>query len=169
MTHAEFNGFYKQEYARIFRICLGYTSGDRLLAEEWTQQVFIRIWEHISGFRGESKLSTWMYRVAVNTCLQNLRSAQRRKERPQDPALLSQSEAAAPDPAKDEAREERLKLVFRYAEQMTPTNRTILLLALEGIPQKEISGVTGLSHQAVRTRLHRIKADIQKQWKNESI
>jgi RNA polymerase sigma-70 factor (ECF subfamily) len=169
MTHAEFDSLYKKEYGRMFRVCLGYASGDREKAREWTQQVFIRIWEHIANFRGDSKLSTWMYRVAVNTCLQNLRTARRRKERPLDPTLLPDSGAGEAGAGPEEPLEDRLKRVYRYAEGLTPTNRTILLLALEGVPQKEIAGITGLSHQAVRTRFHRIKADVKKQRKNESI
>ena len=166
MTTSEFDTLYAREYPRIFRMCIGYASGDTLLAEEWTQDVFIRIWEHIGGFRGESQLSTWIYRVTVNTCLQHLRASRRRPERARDPAQIPQSEdVTTQDSEAPATREHRLRALYQCINDMKPTNRTIILLELEGVAQKEIADVTGLSHQAVRTRIHRIKADISKKLK----
>lgn len=62
-------------------------------------------------------------------------------------------------------REQRLQALYRCINDLNHTNRTIVLLELEGMPQKEIAEVTGLSHQAIRTRIHRIKAEIQKKLK----
>jgi RNA polymerase sigma-70 factor (ECF subfamily) len=166
MTKSEFDSLYTQEYPRIYRMCLGYASGDPHLAEEWTQDVFIRIWEHIGGFRGESQLSTWIYRVTVNTCLQNLRAARRRPERARDPEQISQKEDTTTlDREALATWEQRLQALYRCINDLNHTNRTIVLLELEGIPQKEIAEVTGLSHQAIRTRIHRIKAEIQNKLK----
>ncbi len=170
MTEKEFDSLYKKEHPRILRICRGYTSGDSLLAEEWAQEVFIRIWQHIHTFQGKSQLSTWIYRIAVNTCLQNLRTARRRREQPQDPERIPQAEDTGSAEMEEKAeKEERLRALYRYIDEMMPTNRTIILLELEGVPQKEIAEITGLSHQAIRTRMHRIKADIQKQWNHEYV
>lgn len=162
-----FETIYKEHYPRIWRICMGYAGGDADLARDLTQEVFIRVWENLSKFRGESQLSTWMYRIAVNTSLLELR----RKKRGMRTVALEQlpepQEANQPEEHREQA--ERIRRLYQAIEQLLPTNRTIALLELEGVPQKEIAEVTGLSHAAVRTRVHRIKNELLKIMKDGTI
>ena len=75
MTHLEslFRDLYQTNYPKVYRLCLGYMKGNSTQANELCQEVFIKVWENLSSFRQESAISTWVYRITVNTCLLYLR------------------------------------------------------------------------------------------------
>jgi RNA polymerase sigma-70 factor, ECF subfamily len=73
---AAFEKLYRTNVSRIYTICLR-ISADRIKAEELTQDVFVKVWEKLNTFKGESKFSTWIYRIAVNTSLLELRNRKR--------------------------------------------------------------------------------------------
>src|SRR5690606_17817584 len=66
-TH-NFDQLYKEFSPRIYKLCLSY-SGDRLFADDLHQETWIAVWNSLPKFRGESKIGTWIYRIAINTCL----------------------------------------------------------------------------------------------------
>ena len=68
-----FEELYKRHYNQVLRLCLGYVAGDQNLALDLVQEVYIKVWEHWDSFKGNSQRSTWLYRITVNTCLQQLR------------------------------------------------------------------------------------------------
>ncbi|WP_088340022.1 RNA polymerase sigma factor [Robiginitalea sediminis] len=162
-----FESIYREHYPRVRRICLGYAGGNANWAQDMAQEVFIRVWQNLDAFRGESKLSTWIFRIAVNTCLVELRNARR--------GMKTVGLEGVPVPAPEESdpgkREhpDRIASLYRAIDGLRPTNRTIALLELEGVPQQEIASITGLSHAAVRTRVHRIKNELLKLLKDESL
>lgn len=163
-TAPEFETIYREQYPRVKRICLGYAGGSHARADDLTQEVFIRVWQNLSNFRGDSAVSTWIYRIAVNTCLLHLRK--KGKEVPVD------SLGDYPEPDADEAQTvsgkdpERIRHLYRCIDTLPPGNRSVILLALEGLPQEEIAAITGLSHGAVRTRVHRIKQQLLKEMQS---
>ena len=61
---------------RVFRLCCMY-SGDEDLRKDLMQDIFIRVWENMNSFRGEAAMSTWIYRIALNTCLTHVRTIKR--------------------------------------------------------------------------------------------
>ncbi len=71
-----FEILYRQNVARIYALCLR-ISADKNIAEELTQDVFVKAWENLNSFREESLFSTWLYKIAVNTSLQELRKRKR--------------------------------------------------------------------------------------------
>lgn len=75
-----FASLYDTHATRVHAICLG-LSGDRAAAAELTQDVFVRMWEKLSAYRGESSFATWLHRVAVNTVLESKRTDRRRSIR----------------------------------------------------------------------------------------
>lgn len=75
-----FAALYDAHAPRVHAVCLG-LSGDRAAAAELTQDVFVRVWEKLSAYRGESSFATWLHRVAVNTVLESKRSDRRRSVR----------------------------------------------------------------------------------------
>lgn len=72
-----FDDLYKNYYLFVFRICRKIV-GDSL-AEDVTQDTFIKIWKHLKKFKGQAKLATWIYRIAVNECLMTIRDDNRKK------------------------------------------------------------------------------------------
>jgi RNA polymerase sigma-70 factor (ECF subfamily) len=153
---------YEENYPKVMRLCMGYTVGDESLAKDLAQETFIKVWQNLEGFRNESGLSTWIYRICVNTCL-----AEIRRERKKDKNL--QIDNLQVSDASDNATEKENMLVQLYEciNKLTSTNKAIILLELEGLPQLEISEIMGIKHEAIRTRIHRIKQQLTKCVHNE--
>lgn len=158
-----FEDLYQTNYPKVIRICLGYVNGDEDLAKDLAQEVFIKVWEHLPDFRNEAAISTWIYRITVNTCLLQLRVKKRtiRVER-LDKVGEEMEEVYF-------SQENQLKQLYACILKLSEENKGIILLELEGLPQKEIASITGLSHEVVRVRLHRIKNSLTNCVKNEDI
>lgn len=152
----DFKRLYEGNYSKIMRLCLGYVSGNQDMAKDLTQEVFIKVWSNLASFRNESSITTWLYRIAVNTCLMNLRKM--KKQRYMDNSL----EESQLDEETPKIKERQFKEMYRCIDALAPTSKAIILMELEGLPQKEIAQVMGFKHEAIRTRIHRIKNELSK-------
>lgn len=148
---SDFQQIYKENYPKVIRLCLGYVKGNEALAKDLTQEVFVKVWQHLDGFREQSKISTWIYRITVNTCLQELRKKKYLALKIDVPVEKSSN------PLETEARFESM---YRCINKLSAENKSILLLELEEVPQVEIAEIIGISHAAIRTRIHRIKEQL---------
>jgi RNA polymerase sigma-70 factor (ECF subfamily) len=160
-TETDFNQVYNSYAHKVFRLCLGYASGNEELAKEWQQETFIKVWNHRKSFQAKSSLSTWIYRIAVNTCLSDLRKS--KKHTPINENIL---ETEMTD-AKNEKQEVQIEKMYHCINQLTQNNKTIILLELEDTPQATIAETLGVAHGALRTRLSRIRKSLLKCITNE--
>jgi len=151
-----FQTIYNANYSKVVRLCLGYVNGDEALAKDLAQEVFIKVWQHLASFRGEAQISTWIYKIAVNSCLLFLRNQKKFRKKVLDEEVY---EAIAEETDQDVSQAD-MDQFYKCIEQLSGLNKTILLLTLEGLPQKEIAAITGLSNQALRVRVHRIKNEL---------
>lgn len=151
-----FEEIYKANYPKVIRLCLGHVNGDSMLAKDLAQDVFIKVWEHLESFRNESNISTWIYRITVNTCLTNIRN----KKRIRFSNNLDDIQNAEENLEEDQ--ESNVSKLYSCINSLNKTNKSIILLELEGLPQKDIAEVMGLSHEAIRVRVHRIKNELTK-------
>jgi RNA polymerase sigma factor (sigma-70 family) len=152
--HQAFTVIYNQQYAKIFRLCKGYFNGDEATAIDAAQEVFIKVWQHMEEFRNESSISTWIYRIAVNTCLLYLRKASTRKEL---------KTATVPDGAYeqyDPVTEQRLQKMYNCIQQLDETGRLIILMVLDGVSYGEIAAITGITEDTLRVKIYRIKKSL---------
>jgi len=158
MEHSQsnFEMIYQQNYQRVVRICLGYVGGDDDLAKDLTQEVFIKVWKQLGSFRNEASLPTWIYRITVNTCLLQLR---KKKFSKRGDMLDNLTETENENHLNNE---NQLRQMYRCIDKLSKDNKGIILLELEGLPQKEIAEIMGLSHEAIRVRVHRIKNSLTK-------
>jgi RNA polymerase sigma factor (sigma-70 family) len=153
---------YQDNYAKIIRLCMGYTAGNESLAKDLTQETFIKVWQNLDSFRNESGMNTWIYRICVNTCLAEIRKKRKKpKNVPYDTIQVSDSTATGSE------REDMLLQLYACIDKLSGTNKAIILLELEGLPQIEISRIIGIKHEAIRTRIHRIKNQLIKCANNE--
>lgn len=155
ISEEQFNAIYQSHYARVNRLCLGYTSGNAALSKDLTQDVFIKVWQNLETFKNQSNISTWIYRIAVNTCLLELRKKKSVR------LIEAHNQPTDSEDYSDE-REKKLQQLYKCITRLETTNKSIILLELEGVPQKEIAQIIGLSHEAVRVRIHRIKQELTK-------
>ncbi|NMH89286.1 RNA polymerase sigma factor [Flavivirga algicola] len=154
---SKFDTIYTTNYPKVIRLCLGYSNGDDMLAKDLAQEVFIKVWENLKSFRKESSISTWIYRITVNTCLVSLRN----KKTVDVSDHLSYLENTDDSPTETD-KELKLKQLYHCINKLNKDGKGIILLELEGLPQKEIAEIMGLSHEAVRVRVHRIKNQLTK-------
>lgn len=152
---ATFEEIYNLYAPQIYRVCLGYTN-DADQAKDLVQETFIAVWKNLPGFRNESQISTWIFRIATNHCLRAL-EVSRRMPRTELPFHLADSA--------DESPEEKLKILYKCIAELEETDRIIISLELEGLPQAEIAAVVGISSGNVRVKIHRIKEKLAQKFK----
>ncbi|MFN5168823.1 MAG: RNA polymerase sigma factor [Cyclobacteriaceae bacterium] len=151
---AKFNELFDKHYAKVFRLCKGYFNGNEELASDSTQEVFVKIWESLDSFRGESNISTWIYRISVNTCLLYLRKQSTKNEK----ATTIFPSIAAEQYSFEE--EEKLHKMYGCIQKLEEKDKMITLMMLEGIVYQEISEVVGITEETLRVRIHRIKKNL---------
>ena len=140
---------YRAEVARNLHRMLGPGRGD---SEDVLQEVFIEVFRSIGRFRGDAKITTWLYRVCVNVALQRLRKRKRRAEVSSDD-MGERSTDETPERELDNRR--RLDAVYCILDELSPKKRVVFILhEIEGREPKEIAGIVGAPVLTVRTRLH---------------
>jgi RNA polymerase sigma-70 factor (ECF subfamily) len=145
----QFYRTYRHEVARNLHRVLGPGRGD---LDDVLQEVFIEVFKSIPRFRGDSKISTWLYRVCVNVALQRLRKRRRLAEvqTPDGPELRDDA-----NPQRSLEARERMAEVYRILDELAPKKRVVFILhEIEGREPKEIAGIVGAPVLTVRTRLH---------------
>jgi len=147
----DFHQIYTANYPKVISLCLGYVKGNEFLAKDLAQEVFVKVWQNLPHFRQQSKISTWIYRITVNTCLQELR-----KKKYLDLTM----DIAQETTSNTIEIEDQFQQMYKCINSLSPENRSIILLELEEVPQTEIAEIIGISHAAIRTRIHRIKEQL---------
>ncbi|HWY67307.1 MAG TPA: sigma-70 family RNA polymerase sigma factor [Terriglobales bacterium] len=166
---ADFDEFIRLYQQRVYRLVLAQTS-EPDLAEELTQECFIRAFQKQKGFRGDCQVFTWLARIAINLVrdhFRNRRFALWRKLIRFDASEPEQSQAEqVPDPASTPEehllRRERLERVSQRIQRLTtPQREALLLSAVEGMSIEEISRVTNRRPGTVKSHLHRAMMNLR--------
>ena len=149
----EFQGRIRRYLARI---------AGPAMADDLTQDTFARISQALAGFRGAAALSTWIYRIATNVALDRARSPESRLQaRAAEPEVLA-ALSTTPGIELDIARREMSECVRDYVDQLPPDFRLVVVLSdLEGLPDREIAEVLGITLEAAKIRLHRARARLR--------
>lgn len=115
------------------------------------QEIVYQLWKGFDSFKGNSKRSTWMYRVALNTAYTYLRKEKKRGNKVHLDHIQLTYEI------KDDLLEERLALMYAHIKQLPDIDKGIILLLLEGKKYEEIAQITGFTRSNVATRISRTK------------
>jgi RNA polymerase sigma-70 factor, ECF subfamily len=152
---AAFTNLYLAHRGEVHRIIYRLL-GPNADVEDVVQEVFIQVHRSIGNFRGQSKFSTWLHRVAVNVALQHLRRKRSTVVSKSDDRV---EERAAEDgtqlsPAESVETQERLRAVYRALDQISPKKRAVLVMHdMQGLSAQKIAEVVGSPVFTVRTRL----------------
>jgi RNA polymerase sigma-70 factor (ECF subfamily) len=151
-----FEDIYKQFSPGVFRLCMGYVN-DYDKARDLTQETFIAVWKYLPTFRNESKISTWIYRIASNICFAALKKSKRFIAADFPDGLVYEP---------DSSNEQQLQFLYKCIAELDETDRIIISLVLEEVPQDEIAAIVGLTYANIRTKIHRIKEKLASKFKN---
>jgi RNA polymerase sigma factor (sigma-70 family) len=147
----------KENEGLIFKVATLYTNSfqDK---EDLHQEIVFQLWKSFDSFNEQSKLSTWMYRVAMNTAIYNLKSVKR-----QIHTISIDAETERYAEVADKPEEERLRLLHESIQTLNLLERGIILLYLEGKNHQEIAEIIGITTSNVGTRISRIKEKLKSQ------
>lgn len=145
----ELNRIFNEYYPKIFKTCLGYTRSVED-ANDLTQEILIRIWKGHASFKGDSTLNTWIYRIAVNSCLMFIRK--NKKHTLIDINTLNHlpSESQNID-------QEGIDELYKLIAQLNEKDRLVIILYLEELTYEEIANIIGISTNYVGVKISRIK------------
>jgi len=149
---ATFTKLYEEHGEGIKKLCLGYT-GDAVLAQDLLQETFISVWNNMEQFRGDAKWSTWIFRIAVNTCLSHLR---KKKEQ----LLDIENTTLVLLPEELNTTEQEVQLLYQCISRLPEADRIIITLVLEENTYEEIAAITGVTENNLRVKIHRIKKQL---------
>lgn len=141
-------------------------------AEDLAQEVFTKVNMSLKDFRGESQLSTWIYRIATNCAYDRMRASDFKQPAAiqlNDELLESKDCGDTAELATDDKviRKEMNDCIRSYVHKLSNDYRTVIILKeIEGLKSKEIAEILGVSLEAVKIRLHRARAKLQQELKN---
>ena len=148
-----FEQLYRASSGRVFALCLR-MARDRERATELLQDVFVRVWEKLGSYRGESSFTTWVHRLAVNVVLEAERREKRRNGRLEDD---NDEEGVDLGVARTDSVHDRLDLQQAVAALPPGARRVFVLHDIEGYQHNEIAQMTGLAEGTLRAQLHRAR------------
>lgn len=148
---------------RIYRICCAYER-DPDERNDLYQEIVINIWKNIGKFEGRSMISTWIYRIAVNTSLMHIKKESRRnrdKTELNENIISNTAENTSETEEKIETGKNIEKL-YSSINELPSMDRVIISMVLEELSYKEIAEVTGLTVNNIGVRINRIKKELSR-------
>lgn len=148
----------QQHSKLIYKVCYMYAS-DKDELNDLYQETVINLWRSHESFQGQSKYSTWLYRISLNTCVSFVR--QKHRKPPTVPISVDLENIAD-----DTSKAEQLKELYKLINQLTKVEKAIVLLYLEEKSYDEIAEIMGITRGNVAVKLNRIKTKL-KEMSNE--
>lgn len=148
----QFNELVRQNKSTIYSVCYMFSDNQDEVADLF-QETLINLWKGYSNFRGDSAASTWIYRVAMNTCI----SFDRKKHRHTEALSMDLNLFAA---SKDRDTQQ-VQQLYNRIHNLSVVDRAIVMLWLENLSYEEIGQIVGISAQNVSVKLVRIKEQLK--------
>ena len=139
----------------IYKVCYVYAK-DQDDLNDLFQEVVLNLWKGFPRYRGDSKLSTWVYRIAMNTCITYLRRSGNR------PSTVPITADVAASLIEEESRTGQLRELYRLINQLGKLERALILLWLEERSYQEMADILGISRGNVAVKLTRVKEKLKK-------
>ena len=147
---AAFKKIFEANSKKIYHLCYGYT-GDDDAANDLLQETFLKVWQNLDKFRNQAMISTWIYRIAVNTCLTYLRSEKRQAKDELTPELEETTGEVVSE------KNEQVAQLYKCISKLEETERIIITMVLDEVPYPEIAEISGISEGNLRVKVFRIK------------
>jgi len=159
----EFLELIQQHKGLIYKVCHIYAH-DEASKQDLFQEIVIQLWKSFGSFRGEAKISTWMYRIALNTALTDLR----KRKTKVDLHYTDQSNLDIEEVEYDSQRDEEEKLLYSAIAKLSQIEKAVVMMYLEDKSYEEMEEVLGISQGTLRVKMNRIKEKLRLLVKTES-
>ncbi|MFA6033727.1 MAG: sigma-70 family RNA polymerase sigma factor [Myxococcota bacterium] len=170
---AAYREFVDAHQSRVYRTVVSMI-GNREDARDVTQEVFLKAFEAVGSFRGGSSASTWLYRIAVNMCIDQMRSRRSKAQALEVDMVSEEGEDETgrlpsddEDPLEDALRKETQKRIVEAMDDLSEEHRTVIVLReVEGMAYDEIAEVLGIGVGTVMSRLHYARGRMKKKLRS---
>lgn len=152
-TEQQFAETVRQHKSTIYTVCYMFSKDNDEVGDMF-QEVLVNLWKGYQSFKGESDMKTWIYRIALNTCISLDRKKKRRKR-----VSLSMDIDLYRD---NDADTRQVKMLYDRITRLGPFDRAIILLWLDAVPYDEIAQIVGITTKNVSVRLVRIREELKK-------
>lgn len=157
-NNALFESIYQEHHAMVMQMCLGFVKGDKAIASDLQQDIFISVWNHLDNFKGLSTYKTWIYKITVNSCLQYVR-----KQGKQHTFSITNIDLETPEAAQIEnTSEHNISNLYKAIGQLKELDRLLIMMVLDNQDYDTIGEVIGINPTNVRVKIHRIKKRLKK-------
>lgn len=151
--HKEFEKMIINNEGRIRFIASRYSHSGEF--DDMYQEILLQLWRSFDSFKGESKQETWVYKVALNTACTFVRRSVKQNEIKQSALQQAISEISSPQ---DHCQADILN---QFMNQLNDTDASLLMMYLDGLSSDDCAGILGISSNAVRSRVKRIKSEFE--------
>ena len=156
INHNEFVALVNQNQAMLYKVCNMYCHNEHD-RQDLFQEIVIQLWKSFSKFRGESKFSTWLYRIALNTAISDLR----KKKHYTTYTTSEQLPADIPDIQYQKEKEDRLQQMHSAINELSEIEKAIVMLYLEEKSYEEMEDILGINQNNLRVKMNRIKEKLR--------
>lgn len=153
MTEQDFAQLVREHKSTIYTVCHMFAA-DQDEVNDLFQDTLVNLWRGCDLFKGQSKLSSWIYRVTLNTCI----SADRKKRHA--PTVPLEMDVNLYEDTDADSRQ--IQLLYRRIHRLRPFDRAIVFLWLESLPYDEIGAIVGISAKNVSVKLVRIREELKR-------
>jgi len=164
MTQEEFVRQVESNEGIIQKICrlYGHTRPDR---EDLFQEIIVQLWKSVPKFKSQSKFSTWVYRVALNTAISDFR-----KKKRSVPVSSTEGDSIeiGQEPGNDIEKHEQADVLYAAIRQLPEIDKAIVMLYLEDKSYEEMEDILGINNNNLRVKMNRIKEKLRQLTKNIS-
>ncbi|OJJ18010.1 RNA polymerase subunit sigma-70 [marine bacterium AO1-C] len=159
MKQEEFIAVIKEHQKLIYKVCNAYAQGQN--RKDLEQEILIQLWTSFDKYDGRVKMSTWIYKIALNTAISQYRKSLTEKKRQStiDKSLFSFADY-------DAGVDQQIAQLYQFIEQLNYLDKAIILLYLDNYKYQEIAEIIGISKTNVASKINRIKTKLKKQFKN---
>jgi RNA polymerase sigma-70 factor (ECF subfamily) len=149
---------------RIYRLIWSYVS-TKMDHDDLFQNILLKIWKGLDSFEHRSSEGTWVYRIAINACIDYTRQLDKRTTQLSSEATAGFQVAGDGDIENELIHHEKLSILYQIIHSLTPVEKTLITLYLEDLKHGEIARIIGITERHVAVKLSRIRKKINEQFK----
>ncbi|MDZ7716363.1 MAG: RNA polymerase sigma factor [Balneolaceae bacterium] len=159
-SEKEFEKIIRRNKKRLKHLCRVYANR-REDEKDLFQEIVVEIWRSLSSFKGDAKIDTWIYRLAINTAISFIRKKKTRKKYHSKYHKEKDTRKEAPEIITGE-KNEKVESLYKAIEELDTTEKAIITMYLDNFSYAEIAYVTDITENYVGVKLHRIKNKLSK-------